>query len=226
MNLVVLDDADAVADEARRRVRAAAADAVAARGRFALAVSGGSTPRRLFERLEAGDLDWVATTIALVDERHVAPDDDDANARLVRTSLLDHVTAAAFLAPPFTGDLAADAAAYGRTLEAAFGAPPVFDLVLLGMGDDGHTASLFPGDEGALTAAGTTTAGHAPVPPHDRISLCLEVLDAARAVVVLVAGAAKAEALARVRAGDPLPAGRVAGATFLVDRAAATPPAQ
>jgi 6-phosphogluconolactonase len=128
------------------------------------------------------------------------------------------------LAPPPADevpDVAEAAAAYARRLEAAFGGVPHFDLVLLGMGADGHTASLFPGDEAALSATGITTPGRAPVAPHDRVSLTVPVLNAGREVLVLVSGEAKREALARVEAGADLPAARLTTATFVVDRAAA-----
>jgi 6-phosphogluconolactonase len=209
--VTVLPDATAVAR--------AGADAVAGAirgGLRTLAVSGGRTPRELFELLAATDLQWGRVTLLFADERAVAPTDEESNYRLVRDTLLDRVTPGAVLRVP--GELGAGEAA--SWYDALVGRLQPLDLVLLGMGEDGHTASLFPGNP-ALEAAGWAVAVHdAPKPPPDRVSLTLGCLRNARRVIFLVSGAEKAEALRRAQAGE-VPAGLIPGAEWLVDEAAA-----
>lgn len=200
-------------------VAKAAADAVAGAirdGLRTLAVSGGRTPRELFELLAARDLGWGRVSLLFADERAVPPTDDESNYRLVRETLLERVTPGAVLRVP--GELGAEEAA--SWYDALVGRLQPLDLVLLGLGEDGHTASLFPGNP-ALEAAGWAVAVHgAPKPPPDRVSLTLGCLRNARRVIFLVTGAEKAEALRRAQAGQ-VPAGLIPGAEWLVDEAAA-----
>jgi 6-phosphogluconolactonase len=211
MNVRVLDDPEAVA--------VAAADLVAAaveEGPRTLVLAGGSTPRRAYQLLAGRSLAWGRVTVLFGDERCVAPSHPESNYRMAREELLDHVAPGGVHRMP--GELGAEAAAALYEVIVRVLAP--LDLVLLGIGPDGHTASLFPGHP-ALNAEGHVVAVHeAPKPPPDRVSLTLRTLHEARRVVFLGTGADKAEALALARRGE-VPAGMVPGAEYLADRAAA-----
>ncbi|HXM59146.1 MAG TPA: 6-phosphogluconolactonase [Candidatus Dormibacteraeota bacterium] len=211
MNVRVLDDPAAVA--------AATADLVASAitaGAHTLVLAGGSTPRRAHALLAERRLPWGGVTVLFGDERCVPPDDPESNYGQAFEELLRHVHPGSVHRMP--GELGAEEAA--ARYDAIVRELSPLDLVLLGMGPDGHTASLFPG-HAALTADGCAVAVHgAPKPPPDRVSLTLPALRSARHVVFLVTGADKAEALAMAARGE-VPAGMVPGAEYLVDRAAA-----
>jgi 6-phosphogluconolactonase len=208
----VLADPSAVASAGADLVSAALRE-----GAQTLAVSGGRTPRELFELLTTRDLEWGRVILLFADERAVAPADAEANYRLVRDTLLARVTPGAVIRVP--GELGADRAA--SWYDAQVGRLQPLDLVLLGMGEDGHCASLFPGNP-AVGAPGWAVAVHdAPKPPPDRVSLTLGCLRNARRVVFLVTGADKAEALRRAQRGE-VPAGLIPNAEWLVDQAAAS----
>jgi 6-phosphogluconolactonase len=231
--------AEEVARAAAEEVAAAAAHAVAARGRFTLALSGGSTPHRLYALLAdpqapyRARLPWALTHVFFGDERPVGPEHPYSNYRMAREALLAHVPLGSV--HRIRGEDPAAARSYEEELRAFFGLapgdpPPRLDLVLLGLGPDGHTASLFPGSE----ALGELTRWViSPVVAQlgtRRTTLTLPVLDRARAILFLVSGAEKATALARVlspAAGEePLPAARVrpdgGRLIWLVDQAAAS----
>jgi 6-phosphogluconolactonase len=189
------------------------ADVVRRGGRH-VALAGGSTPRRAYERLAEMDLDWSDAELWLGDERCVPPDHEHSNHRLVEEALVRRIPAGRRpkALHRIRGELgpheAADA--YEQELRAAFGAAaelPVFDLILLGLGPDAHTASLFPGDpalgERARWVTGVETPGMAPL--VSRVTLTLPVLDAAREAVFLISGADKAEAVARAFGDAPDP---------------------
>jgi len=205
--------------------------------RFRIALSGGSTPRRLFELLAASPfrerIDWTRWCVFWADERLVAADHADSNYHLAEQLLLSRVPVPrehVYRAPVELGDGDAVAQAYEAQLRAEFEIPegelPAFDLVLLGMGSDGHTASLFPGKTSLKESSRWVVASSPGVlpPPVDRVTLTLPVLNAAHAVLFLVAGADKTAALSNLFSGSStLPAARVhaAGAVrWLVDRAA------
>jgi 6-phosphogluconolactonase len=225
LNLVVLPDADAVAQRAAEFIHAAALRAVAARGTFAFAVSGGRTPWRMLTALGALAMPWDRTHLFQVDERVALQGDPDRNMTHIAESLLSRVTLApdhVHAMPVNTPDLASGAAQYARDLETVAGAPPVLDLVHLGLGPDGHTASLVPNDP-VLQVAGTDVALTAPYQGHRRMTLTYPVLDRARGVLWLVTGAEKVPMLTRLMAGDrTIPAGRVNSerAVVLADAAA------
>jgi 6-phosphogluconolactonase len=230
MQIEVLADADAVARRAAEFVAAEARAAVAARGRFTLALSGGRTPWQMLRALAALPLPWASIHLFQVDERVAPPGDADRNLTHIEESLraAAGLTPASLHAMPVNdADLDAAAARYARELAANSGAPPVLDLVHLGLGPDGHTAALVPADR-VLDATGEV-ALTAPYMGHRRMTLTFPVLDRARRVLWLVTGAEKLPMLARLRAADrTIPAGRVNGAHALIlaDRAAAgTPPA-
>jgi 6-phosphogluconolactonase len=205
--LVVAADADAVADAAAGHLRRLLAAAIDARGVAWIALAGGRTPRGVYERLAVpGDpaVDWSRVYLAFGDERLVPPAHADSNYAMVRAALLDRVTVPATQVFRIRGELpkAADAAAiYARDLARAMplaaAAWPIFDVVLLGVGADGHTASLFPGSRALAVADRIAADAVAPVPPADRVTLTFPVLNSARAVVVLTAGTDKAPAVAR-----------------------------
>lgn len=207
----VVRDADALADAAAARVLEAAARAIAQRGRFGLALAGGTTPRTLYARLaarHASDPSWARTTIFFGDERCVTPDRPESNFRMAHETLLVHLAPRPHV-QRIRGEIAPpDAArAYDLVLREWGDA---LDLVLLGIGEDGHTASLFPGDpaldERERLACDVLAPPEQAVRP--RVTVTLPVLSAARELLVLATGAAKADAVRRSRAGDttlPLP---------------------
>lgn len=219
-------DAAAVADAAARHIAEVARVAVAARGRFVFAVSGGRTPWLMLDRLARLDVPWGAVQLLQVDER-VAPDGEaDRNLTHLRASLLEHAPIGAAQVHPMPvelPDLEAAARQYSATVETVSGRPPVIDLVHLGLGPDGHTASLVPGDASlAVTDRSVAVAG--PYQGRRRLTLTFPVLDAAREVMFVVTGADKAPVYPRLLAGDPgIPAGRVRAGVMRViaDREAA-----
>lgn len=170
-----------------------------------LALAGGSTPRELYRRLALLPYPWREVDVFFGDERCVPPDHPDSNLRMATETLLSRVPARVH---PMTG---CDPARYEAELAAALGPGlPRFDLVFLGLGEDGHTASLFPGDR-ALEAEGWVALVERP--DHPRMTLTLQVLSAARVVAFLVSGRAKRAALGQLLRGDPgIPASRVAAA--------------
>ncbi|MDO7834987.1 6-phosphogluconolactonase [Sphingobium sp. HBC34] len=197
--------AEAAADLAAR-IASILSQAVAARGIATLAVSGGRSPRPVLEALRQVDLDWGKVVVTLVDERWVAPDSADSNERLVRETLLQGAAAQARFVPMKTD--AADAYAGQPAVEAAFAALPwPLDIVLLGMGDDGHTASLFPGAaelaEG-LSSSARTIAVTPPAAPHQRLSLTASAILDSRQVFLQIGGAGKKAVYDRALAGGPV----------------------
>lgn len=196
---------EAVALRAAAAIAAAARDAVHERGRCSLAVSGGSTPARMFELLAHEDLPWEQVELFQVDER-VAPENDPArNLTQLQRCLLDSLEMLPRLhpMPVEEGDLDAAAARYATLL------PGRFDLIHLGLGADGHTASLVPGDPVLEATAAVAMTGV--YQGHRRMTLTCPVLDRARRILWVVTGADKADALARLIAGDTtILAGRIA----------------
>ena len=221
---LVLEDAAALAARAADEVLGAAAEALAARGSFSIAVSGGNTPRDTYRALarRGAETDFARWDVFLADERVVAADDERSNGRLVRETLL----AGAGPPPPRfhsvpteLGDPAAVARAYERELRATL---ERFDLVLLGVGDDGHTASLFPGDP-ALEEAEHWVAPARIGSDLPRVTLTYPALASARRIVLLARGAEKRDALRAVLAGEDRPLARVRSAApplWLVERSA------
>jgi len=209
LEIDVLADADAVAERAAAFVAALAHHVIADHDRFTFAVSGGHTPWAMFAHLTETDMPWAQVTIYQVDER-VAPDGDpDRNL----THLVDSLPAGPVdirAMPVDAGDLDEAAAAYTRSL------PLRFDLVHLGLGPDGHTASLVPGDP-VLDVTDRDVALTQPYQDRRRMTLTYPALNRARRVLWLVTGEDKVDALARLRAGDrSIPAGRVEVARQLV----------
>lgn len=211
MTVEVLGDAESAAHRAAEAVAGEARASVAARGRFLLALSGGTTPQRMFQLLAKEDVPWSLVHLFQVDERIAPLGHRDRNA----THLLELVARVPLPPGQFhpmpvdESDLGAGVNRYAATLREVAGNPAVLDLVHLGLGADGHTASLIPG-EGALDTAEADVSLTGPYSGHRRMTLTLPVLNRARRILWLVAGADKATALARLRQGDrAIPAGRV-----------------
>jgi len=229
-------DLEAVAHRAARIIADAARRAVVERGHFLLATSGGATPWRMLRLLaDQPHVPWAQVHLFQVDER-VAPENaPERNMTNLKASLLDHLASppggihpmpVERVAGPGGGDgPAADdeaASLYEATLTAVAGAPAVLDLVHLGLGDDGHTASLVPGDP-ALDVASADVAVTGLYRGYRRMTLTLPVINRARSILWVVAGAEKGQALAKLRGGDTaVPAGRVRRdtATIVADAAA------
>ncbi|MES2159329.1 MAG: 6-phosphogluconolactonase [Pseudomonadota bacterium] len=186
------DGAQAAADLATR-IATLLGDAIATRGTASIALSGGRSPKPVLEALATTPLDWSKVVVTLVDERWVAPDAPDSNERLLRETLLTGPAAAARFVP-IKND-ATDAYAGQPAVEAAFAAIPwPLDIVLLGMGEDGHTASLFPAAvelANGLTSAARTIAVTPPAAPHQRLSLTASAILASRHIFLQISGAAK-----------------------------------
>ncbi len=213
----VLPDAEAAA----AHVADIVVDAVAS-GATHLALAGGSTPKRVYELLAERDVDWDGVHLWLSDERCVPADHADANQRMVREALGDRG-----ILHGVRGELEPEDAAwlYGREIVAALGDEPVFDVILLGLGEDAHTASLFPGHpEVEAEHAPVLPIRGAPKPPPERITFSLPLLRRARRLILLTAGEGKRDALARVlRDDDAAPAGRLGTALEVVCDEAAAP---
>ncbi len=257
-DIVVLPDPAAVAEEAARRFVALAAQAVQARGRFTVALAGGTTPGALYHLLARlpyrNQIAWERTLIFFGDERCVPPDHPWSNYRMAQEALLAHVPVPAGNIYRMAGELPSESAAagYAGLLRQVFHlrgtARPRLDLILLGMGEDGHTASLFPDMPALQERRRLVVATQVPEyvqPPVARITLTLPVLNAACHVMFLVTGANKAGKVGAILGPGPLesapesrscvksrdrgrqvfPAGRVQPThgvlTWLLDRAAA-----
>ena len=212
MKIDVFPNANDAARAAAAHIAKAARDAVAARGRFTMAVSGGHTPWAMLEALAGQDVPWKGVHLFQVDERVAPAGDPDRNATHIGESLLRRAPLAPdqiHLMPVEDVDLVSAAARYAKELAAVAGTPPALDLVHLGLGPDGHTASLVPGDpvrEVRDADVGLTD----PYQGHRRMTLTYPALNRARQVLWLVTGKDKPAMLARLRAGDQgIPAGRI-----------------
>ena len=225
MEMRVLADAAAVATEAARLIAAEARAAVAARGRFIVAVSGGRTPRQMLRALAGEDVPWSSVHVVQVDERIAPAGDPDRNLTHLRLSLLEHAPLPAeriHAMPVEEADVEAAARSYARSLERVAGAPPVLDLAHLGLGPDGHTASLVP-DDPVLSVADRDVALTGVYMKRRRMTLTYPILDRSRRILWVVTGVEKAAMLSRLIAADAsIPAGRVRQdrALVLADRAA------
>jgi 6-phosphogluconolactonase len=211
INWTVLESPEDVASAAAADIAEALRD-----GARSLVLAGGTTPRRCYELLSRMEVDWGRVSILFGDERCVRPDHPDSNYRMAREALLDRVSPATVYRMP--AELGPDEAAglYAHVVAAV--AP--LDVVVLGVGEDGHTASLFPGHP-ALNATGLAVGiRDSPKPPSQRVTLTLAALQAARRVIILATGAGKADAVARAKRHE-VPSGMIAGARWLIDRAAA-----
>lgn len=226
MEIEVFADPDRVAREAAHIIAAEARGAVAARGRFVVAFSGGQTPWMMLRALADEDVPWDKVHIVQVDERVAPAGDRDRNLTHLRESLLDHAPVPpdhVHAMPVEEPDLNAAAAQYALTLESVAGSPPALDLVHLGLGPDGHTASLVPGDP-VLEIVNADVAVTGAYQGHPRMTLTYPILNRSRRILWMATGGEKAGMLVRLRNGDhSIPAGRLRqdAALILADRAAA-----
>jgi 6-phosphogluconolactonase len=226
MNVEVLADADAVAGKAAAIIAAEARGAIAARGRFVMAVSGGHTPWQMLRDLAGQEVPWESVHVVQVDERVAPEGDPDRNLTHLRESLLRHAPLRPeqiHAMPVESPDLEAGAKRYARTLQEIAGSPPVLDLAHLGLGPDGHTASLVPGDP-VLNVADADVALTGVYQGRRRMTLTYPMLNRSRRILWLVTGSDKVAALQRLRDGDAsIPAGRIKRdqALVLADQAAA-----
>ena len=226
MKIDALVDAAAVARAAAALIASEARAAAAARGRFVVAVSGGHTPWDMLRALAGEQVPWSAMHVVQVDERVAPAGDPDRNLSHLRESLLAHAPLRdeqIHAMPVEWPDLEAGAAHYARALQEIAGSPAVLDLVHLGLGPDGHTASLVPGDSVLEIADRDVALTGGVYQGRRRMTLTYPALNRARSVLWLVTGPDKAGMLARLRAGDlSIPAGRVRQdrAVVLADRAA------
>lgn len=225
MKIEILPDADAVAAAAAKLITGLARDAVAQRGRFVMAVSGGHTPWKMLRALATEDVPWPAVHVVQVDERIAPAGDPDRNLTHLLASLVDHAPIPPeqiHAMPVNDSDLTAAAASYVRTLENVAGAPAVLDLVHLGLGPDGHTASLVPGDP-VLNVTDSDVALTGVYMGRRRMTLTYPIINRARQILWVVTGAEKAGPILLLREADPsIPAGRVSQvkAEVLADQAA------
>ena len=216
----MLPSADALTDAAGGRFVAAAGGAIHARGQFVVALSGGSTPRRTYERLATepwvSRVMWSRVQVLWGDERCVPPDQAESNYRMARETLLDRVPVPAANVHRIHGEdeAAAAAASYETTMRALLKTPAGppravpgarLDLVLLGLGDDGHTASLFPGSAAAREQTRWVMAEYAAAASMWRVTLTPAVINAAAEVLFIVSGSAKAGVVRRVLEGPYRP---------------------
>ena len=237
--IVVVDDAAALADTAARAIVEVATESVKARRRFTIALAGGSTPRTTYERLAAPPLrehmPWAQSWVFFGDERGVPPDHPDSNYRMANAALLSKVPIPAGQVARIRGeadDAEAAAAEYARVITEVFGSRrgelPSFDLILLGVGIDGHTASLFPGSPVLKEVFRPVAAVHAAAASiPQRFTFTFPLINAAARVMFLVAGGEKAKMVKAVlgEPGSGLPASMVQPTngrlTWLLDRPAA-----
>src|SRR5918996_6320355 len=226
MKIEILPDADAVAQKAAEIIAAEARSAVAARGRFIMAVSGGHTPWQKLRALANEKVPWESVHVVQIDERVAPPGDADRNLSHLRESLLEHapiMREQIYAMPVEWPDLDLAAKHYAVILQGIAGAPPVLDLAHLGLGPDGHTAALLPGDP-VLKVADVDVALTGVYQRRRRMTLTYPMLNRSRRVLWLVTGNDKLDALARLREGDTsIPGGRIQRdqAVVLADQAAA-----
>jgi len=225
MKIKILDDADSAAQEAAAIIAESARAAVAARGRFIMAVSGGHTPWFMLRALANEEVPWGGVHVVQVDERVAPAGHPDRNLTGLHASLLEHAPIRqdqVHAMPVESFDLETAATQYALTLRQIAGSPPVLDLVHLGLGPDGHTASLVPGDP-VLEVTDADVALTLVYQGRRRMTLTFPMLNRSRSVLWLVTGSEKAGMLVRLCNGDvSIPAGRIRGddALVLADRAA------
>ena len=215
MRLRLLADAAALAAEAASVIEQCAGEVIAERREFHLMLAGGSTPERCYRLLHSAGIDWRHVQIWFGDERCLPAGHAGRNDVVARRALLDHVPVPPGQIHAIPAELGAErgAAAYAALLEKA----PAMDLLLLGMGEDGHTASLFPGQSALADDRLAIPVLKAPKAPAERVTVGLPVFNRAERCLILVSGAGKKQALARIRAGERLPAACVEHCEWLVD---------
>lgn len=205
--VIVHADLATLVSGAAEFIAADAAEAVSKRGAFSIALSGGNTPKPVYERLATMTLDWRRVHVFFGDERCVPPEDPRSNYHMAKAAMLDRVTIPPANVHRMRGEVEPDAAAasYAQELKSGLDADGRFDLVLLGLGDDGHTASLFPGLAAVSETERTVMACYVELVGMWRLTLTPPAINAARRVAFLVAGADKAGIVRRVLQGPHEP---------------------
>jgi len=220
----VFPDAGELGHAAAKLTAQACAEAIAARGAFHLVLAGGNTPRFCYASLRDMPLDWSRVHIWFGDERCLPPGDAERNDRMADETLLSHVAIPPAQIHRMPAELGPEEGAGLYATEMAQ-VPMMdmlrFDMIHLGMGEDGHTASLFPGHAALSDERLAIPVFNSPKPPPERVSMGFSVINAARQVLILAAGAGKQDALARIRGGERLPAGLVHNPQWFIDRDAA-----
>lgn len=215
-----LPDAAAVAAAATALILSAADAAISARGEFRLVLAGGTTPNMVYRQLAASPADWSLWHIYFGDERCLPAADPGRNSTMAAAAWLEHAAIPQGNVHPIPAELGSQTAALRYAPLVAAARP--FDMVLLGMGEDGHTASLFP-DHVHPAGEQVHTVSGAPKPPPERVSLSREALSDSRDVLILITGSGKREAVQRWRAGEDLPVAHITARDHLrvlIDRAA------
>jgi 6-phosphogluconolactonase len=226
MNVEILPDVDSLAQRAAAVIAADARAAVSARGRFVMAVSGGKSPWLMLADLANEDVPWANVHVFQIDERIAPAGDPDRNYVHLRDSLLQHAPIPPeqiYAMPVESPNVEAAAKEYAHTLEGVAGKPPVLDLAHLGLGPDGHCASLIPGDP-VLNLMDRDVAITGVYQGRRRMTLTYPVINRSRRILWLVSGKDKVSAFPKLRAADPsIPAGRISQTQglLLADRAAA-----
>ena len=217
-------DDGALLAEARSRILGAARDAIARHHAFDIVLAGGNTPRKLYRALRGEDAAWAHWHVWFGDERCLSPENRERNSRMARDEWLDRVPIPDSNVHPIPAERGAREAAalYARELRSV----DAFDLVLLGLGEDGHTASLFPGHDWGVhdDSPDALAVFDAPKPPPERVSMGAHRLSRARSVLFLVEGAGKRDAVMAWKRGEAIPAASIApkrGVDVLLDAAAA-----
>ena len=225
MDVEVFDNVDAVSRAAASTIASDARDAVAARGRFTMAVSGGKAPWEMLRALANEDVPWKDVHVFQIDERIAPAGDPDRNLTHLRESLLEHAPLPPnqiYAMPVESSDLQAAAVEYAETLRRVAGSPAVLDLAHLGMGPDGHTASLVP-DDPVLDVSNADVALTGIYMGRRRMTLTFPIINRSRRILWLITGSEKVPMFARLRQADPtIPAGRISQtqALIMADRAA------
>lgn len=215
MSEQLFETAEAVARYAVERVTELCRQAVAANEVCHLVLAGGTTPKRCYELLRDMQLPWQSMHIWFGDERCLPIGDGERNDVMADGALLKHVPIPAEQIHRIAADMGPEAAAdcYAQLLAAA----PAMDVVLLGMGEDGHTASLFPDNPVLQDQRLAAPVYHSPKPPSERVTLGYALLNTARHRLILVTGKGKADALSRIRSGESLPIARLSDSEWLID---------
>ena len=214
MHIAIYPDLDTISQQAAAYVARIAREAIVTRGRFTIALSGGGTPRKLYSLLATGSyssqIDWKLVDIFWSDERCVPPDDPESNYYMAQEAMLQHLSipvAQVHRMPADRPDRDAASLAYTRDMQQVFGTNhvPDFDLIQLGMGPEGHTASLFPHQPSLHETQRLVMPVSVPKPPPDRLTFTPPILNAAHHILFLVTGADKADALHAVIEGPANP---------------------
>jgi len=218
MNISPCTDAEDVAQRAAAIVVESAVAAITARGVFHWVLAGGTTPKRCYVVLRDADVDWPNVHIWFGDERCLPVGDAERNDHMADEALLNHVAIPPSQVHRIAAELGPNVAA--KAYAALLANAPVMDLVVLGIGEDGHTASLFPDNPGLDDHRLAVPVYNSPKPPSERVSMGYSVLNATHRCLIMVAGKGKVDAISRIRNGERLPVARVEGSEWLIDQEA------